>query len=64
MYPTYCLALSDEMKLTMKDAFTRMKECKMFDKNVTFLDFVDECFARGYNDYLKELSIVEGLCDI
>lgn len=64
MYPTYCLALTDEMKLSMKDSFTRMKECKLFDEKMQFLDFVEECFSRGYNDYLKELSIVEGLNDI
>lgn len=64
MYPTYCLALSEEMKLELSDHFKRMKEMKMFNKETTFLDFVDECFARGYNDYLKELAIVEGLNDI
>ena len=39
MYPTYCLALSEEMKLELSDHFKRMKEMKMFDKETTFLDF-------------------------
>jgi len=64
MYPTYCLALSEEMKLELNDHFRRMKEVKMFNEDSTFLDFVDECFARGYNEYLKELSIVESLEEI
>lgn len=36
----------------------------MFKKEETFLDFVDECFARGYNEYLRELAIIEGLYDL
>lgn len=52
------------MKLELNDHFKRMKEMGMFKNEDTFLDFVDECFARGYNEYLKELSIVEGLSDI
>jgi hypothetical protein len=64
MYPSYCLALSEAMKLELNDHFKRMKEMGMFKNEDTFLDFVDECFARGYNEYLKELSIVEGLSDI
>jgi|694.fasta_scaffold04812_4 hypothetical protein len=64
MYPSYCLALSESMKLELNDHFKRMKEMGMFSKEMTFLDFVDECFARGYNDYLKELSVIEGLNDI
>ena len=64
MYPSYCLALSDPMKLELSDSFRRMKELGLLNKTWTFLDFVEECFSRGYNDYLKELSIVEGLNDI
>jgi hypothetical protein len=64
MYPTYCLAFSEGMKLELSDNFNRMKEMGVFPNSKTFLDFVDECFARGYNDYLKELAILEGLNDI
>lgn len=64
MYPSYCLALSEEMKLELNDRFKRMQEMSMFKKDMTFLDFVDECFTRGYNEYLRELSIIEGLYDL
>lgn len=49
----------NEIVNTLQD----MKKCHLIKKDMDFFHFIDECFARGYNDYLKDLNYGEEYCD-